>query len=190
MKLITSFFVPENKERYRELLFCLLHNLTNPIFDNITVIVEPSIALLNNPRLTRIKMEQQPTFNDFISLIDGPTVIANSDIIFGNILLALVDNECFALTRWELPDSGIETFEPRADSQDSWVFNTKPAIDAPFCMGVRGCDNRLAYLLKESGLKVSNPSLTVKTYHVHNDKSRNYSKQVIEPPYLLIEPTV
>ncbi len=190
MKLITSFYIPEDKERYRELLFCLLHNLNNPVFDEVMVIVEPSISLPSSPKLKRVDYQLQPTFNNFFDLVDGLSVVANSDIVFdGTLPVELNPSECLALTRWELDSNGNATFNKRTDSQDCWVFNSKPNVDAPFCMGVRGCDNRLAYLLKESGLKVKNPSLTVKTYHVHNNKSRNYSDKVIEPPYLLIEPT-
>ena len=40
--------------------------------------------------------------------------------------------------------------------------------------GVAGCDNRLVYLLQQAGMIVTNPSRTIKCYHLHNVQWRSY----------------
>jgi hypothetical protein len=39
-------------------------------------------------------------------------------------------------------------------------------------MGWQGCDNKIAYEMKSMGLDVSNPSLTIRSWHVHKNWKR------------------
>jgi hypothetical protein len=61
-------------------------------------------------------------------------------------------------------------------------------------MGVAGCDNRLAYELEQAGFIVINPSLSIKTYHLHLTNIRNNINEVgqniiiIPPPYKMVIP--
>jgi hypothetical protein len=44
-----------------------------------------------------------------------------------------------------------------------------------FSLGTLGCDSVFAYIVHDSGLKVSNPSLDIISIHVHNTDFRTYS---------------
>jgi len=83
-------------------------------------------------------------------------------------------------------------------SQDVWIFNNKinKSINADFSLGVLGCDNRLSFLLNESGYNVTNPSKTIRCIHRHNSNIRNYTRDYYDPnycrvsePYLFIDST-
>jgi len=157
----------------------------------------------------RTVMHGKPTFSEIFDACreDSVNVIANSDIYFdldgiAHILNGIRPLTTFALSRWNVHADGTVNLYDHADSQDAWVFLGKPTgIDAPFTMGVPGCDNRLAWLMKEAGYIVLNPSLTIRAYHLHNVQWRSYlsdpdSKarwgekiERIPPPYHLVKPT-
>jgi hypothetical protein len=85
----------------------------------------------------------------------------------------------------------------RSDSQDAWVvLGDGHAIDAPFAMGVPGCDNALAHILTEAGYLVTNPCQTVRAIHLHRSAYRTYGEgrgkpkeYRIPPPYAWIFPS-
>jgi len=52
---------------------------------------------------------------------------------------------------------------------------------ANFTQGVPGCDNKIAYLLQEAGYVVTNPSTTIKTYHLHLSGIRHYNAKYRVP---------
>lgn len=155
-----------------------------------------------------VKAAGRPTFNDLFSMCDpdAVNVIANSDIYFGQkdvSLIAMIPHgHCWALSRWDADATGYAKLHDHPDSQDAWVFNGRPdGIDAPFAMGVPGCDNRLAYLIREAGYNVSNPSRTVRAMHLHGVQWRSYlhdaegharggeKKEVVPGPYAFVKPT-
>lgn len=150
----------------------------------------------------------RPTFNELFSLClpDHINVIANSDIYFDDEGIAhmrtIAPGQCFALSRWDIHTDHSARLYNHADSADTWVFFGKPqGINAPFTMGVPGCDNSLAWLIKEAGYRISNPSLTIRSYHLHRVNWRSYLAdpegrarggakiERIPPPYHLIKPT-
>jgi hypothetical protein len=51
-----------------------------------------------------------------------------------------------------------------------WIFKgkIKQSLRANFPLGVPRCDNRFMYELETAGYKVSNPSFSIKAYHMHN----------------------
>ena len=57
-------------------------------------------------------------------------------------------------------------------------------------MGIRGCDNRLAYEIKEAGYKILNPSKSIVTVHIHssNKGNLNPNQETIPEPYLTLQP--
>ena len=164
----------EDKDRQKEIDYCLEKNKL--AFDNVIIV------------------KGRPTFNELFALTkDYPNdinIFCNSDICFLNIdLLPLIEaNECWALTRYE--PTG---FYNRADSQDAWIFRgVVKNIDANFTMGKWGCDNRLAFEIQKAGYKISNPSLSIKTMHLHAVDNRNHKRtpeNTIPPPYLTLKPT-
>jgi hypothetical protein len=153
--------------------------------------------------------ERRPTFQDYFEFIgqgffkDSINIVANTDIFFFNMqqieanLYRLKSGEsCFALTRndFHLNNRGSQLHDV-PDSQDTWVFNGNELLDkvkADFSMGIRGCDNRLAYELAEAGFEVLNPSRTIDTYHLHDVPLRTYLENdspAVPPPYKLLPPT-
>lgn len=111
-------------------------------------------------------------------------------MVFTNEAIELINtinrNECFALTRWQMIDNYHENAElfDRIDSQDVWCFRGyPPKVNADFYMGVPGCDNSIAYLLHEAGVKLLNPSRTIRTYHYHISlkRTRNVLERIPKP---------
>ena len=147
----------------------------------------------------------RPHFAELFTLCEPGmvNVIANSDIYFDNgILTARPDHgECFALSRWDIQPDGTAKHYDQPDSQDVWVVYDGPhCIPATFPMGVPGCDNSLAHILIQAGYRVSNPSKTLKGYHLHLTHYRSYLAnpsesprgadkiERIPPPYALVKP--
>ena len=147
-------------------------------------------------------------FFDLTQNYEGVNIISNSDIFFDETIgLAerIGENQCYALTRWEYKSGRAVFFEqahrignhacPAHYTQDSWIIrggcklkncDTVIAKRAEeriydtirFTIGIPGCDNVIAAKLK-SVYQVSNPSLSIKTYHVHkNSKRKGYSHRI------------
>lgn len=134
------------------------------------------------------KLEGRPTFKDFFNAINKVTeptdinIIANSDIYFEYInsdnFIRLTHNDCLALSRWDVQPDGSAVHYNNSGSQDTWIFRgaIKMVEGANFTQGIPGCENKLAYLLQQAGYTVTNPSLSIKTYHLHNSGIRYYDK--------------
>jgi hypothetical protein len=211
-KLIFSFYEDKNDNRKNEYLVCLKNNLN--AFSDCLILVEIKdkvyfeslqLNLLSNQRVRYI--EKRPTFNDFFEILDeveffnSINVICNSDIYFEetncfDIYFQSDLKNCLALSRWDVNGDGTSSLFNRIDSQDTWVFfgNPKFRLSLDFTMGVAGCDNRLAYELEQAGFIVINPSLSIKTYHLHLTNIRNNINEVgqniiiIPPPYKMVIP--
>lgn len=58
-----------------------------------------------------------------------------------------------------------------------------------FFFGIPGCDNKITYIMKILGFKITNCPLDIKIYHYHTSDERSYIiKDRISTPYLLIKP--
>ena len=118
----------------------------------------------------------RPTFAELFELCkpDAVNVIANADIYFTELEHQPPPGEVWALSRWDITD-GIPVLWDHLDSQDAWIVTGRtPPIDAPYPMGVPGCDNALIYALRMAGLTVRNPSKTIRAYHLHLSQYRSY----------------
>jgi hypothetical protein len=162
----TNLFINwfESTVRPEEFDYCLKQNLK--VFDRV------------------VNLNGRPTFTDFFhatsKFLEDVNVIANLDIYFDeSIKLAQwITQDCvYCLTRWEHRSGGeIQPFEkrhyghPGEWSQDAWICTGNKILDikADFTMGVGGCDNHLAYLLKEAGFKILNPSKEIRAIHKHD----------------------
>lgn len=179
--MINLFFnYYESPTRQHEIDYCLEQN--KKVFDNVII------------------LEGRPTFKGLFKLTDlypsDVNCFCNSDIYFKaetiHLLNTIKENECYALTRYDLKD-GKDIFFGRRDSQDAWIFRgvIKP-INADFKPGMWGADNRLAYEIKKAGYKISNPSLDIKTIHVHEVDNRDQvrtKENTVPPPYFLLPPS-
>lgn len=158
------------------------------------------------------KFKGRPTFTELFDMCEPGyvNVICNSDIFIPEETCALLESmefdprqmKCFALSRWDVLPNGDAKLWDHRDSQDVWIISGGPwLVDAPYPMGVAGCDNALVHALQLAGFTVTNPSKTIKTYHLHNVNYRSYlvdhsgiarggdKIERVPPPYAFVQPT-
>jgi hypothetical protein len=197
-----------NLERKKEYERCLKENVNNSQLDKICVIYEENgekmsfpETMFDSPKISVIKVAKRPTYSDIFEIInsivgnkDIISILANSDIYFDESLELVnnidMDSVCLALTRYDVLKDNTIQFHDSVCSQDTWIFRgrIKP-IESSFNLGIAGCDNRIAYEIEKAGYSIVNPSLDIKTYHLHNSQVRNYNKtQPIPKPYKFLGP--
>ena len=220
--LIINLYVDANEQRQKELEYCLFKNLLNSYVDHIYVFINAKdkdyydslpdyVYKFPKGKISYIIKEKRPTYNDFFDLTQSYlisddsniNVISNTDIYLDETLSQVKTfysnpgnkKTCIALCRWDLmPDGNITNYN-HADSQDSWFFvgAVKKIDGADFTLGLRGCDNHIAYLINAEGYRVINPCIVVRSIHVHNSNIRNYDlykeSDLVKPPYLLVQPS-
>lgn len=180
INLYINFYHSTDKVRNQEFITCFSKNINNK---NLNVIA--------------VESESRLKFSDFFLVIDKVSsnddinIIANLDIYFDESILLTLDmkkEEVYALSRWNIVRDKVKHFI-RKDSQDAWIFRGVPNnVFGDFCMGIPGCDNRLAYEFNKAGYRVANPSYDIKAFHIHSGK-RNYGKQKIPSPYMTVDPS-
>lgn len=112
-------------------------------------------------------------------------IIANSDIFFDETLEVISEadlgNTMICLSRWDIREGlggyAVKLFN-RADSQDSWTFTSpvskKIEERSNFFLGRIGCDNALAWIAHEEGMKLTNPAHQIISKHMHMVDYRTY----------------
>jgi len=206
MNLVIEYFNSLNHMRNGEYLYCLHQNLSNEYIENIYLFMEEDAELnFDSPKIKKILVDKRPTYQDIFeycnqNMKDKICIVANADIIFDDTLryFKSIDMEkvFYAITRWEISTGDgknweIEPFD-NAASQDAWVFKT-PVLtsdDMDYTMGVPGCDNKIAYHMRDLGYVCRNPGKKVITIHFHISNFRTYSPtdDRVPGPYLLIAP--
>lgn len=208
IRLYMNVYRDKHEERAKELQEVFIRNLFSEHIGSIHVIVHPDDAqmLSNFAFYGKLKIHQipgRPTYQNFFDLINEVSedldvnVIVNSDIFVDETILQVEkirENDCFALSRWEIKPDGTPNFvqvQIRNDSQDTWCFRgkIKPIEYCDFTLGKPGCDNRIAYEIQRAGYNVTNPSKTIKTWHLHNSGIRHYIHKIehcVPAPYLTI----
>ena len=122
---------------------------------------------------------------------DNICILSNSDIYFDNSLSIInnvsLKNKFFGLSRYEHDNYQIGKFAPYY-SQDSWIFKSPLNIDTSrlnFHFGEIGCDGKITYEFYKANFIVSNPCISIKTFHVHKTNFRTYKKiNQIPKPYV------
>jgi hypothetical protein len=204
-ELITTYYKAADPEREAENLQCLVNNLNHPLIERVHLFLQSS----NRPNLSRhdklnfVFHDKRPTFSELFAYgnslnVDIIKVVANSDIFFDDSIKlavqALQKWDVLALTRWDYSENGSHDFYNNFKSQDVWIF--KNFIDESignYHIGRHGCDIRLAYEFKNRKYKIINPSLSIKTIHIHSSGLRPYFEdpnyEYVSPPYLYLLPT-
>src|SRR5437868_11422011 len=205
MILIQQYFLSAKKERQSEIDLCLQNNLSCQ-FDHIVLLNEQPYTFdhFNNTQKLMVVDDyaKRLTFYDAFQYAnqhyaDGTIVIvSNSDILVKDEDLEKIksigDNDCYCLSRWYYYTSQLFYCEY---SQDTWIIKTpiRATIDMDFSVGsLWGCDNVIAYLLLQQQYHVTNPSRTIKTYHVHQHQYYEptfNTHKTLPPPYHFITPT-
>jgi len=130
------------------------------------------------------------------NLLGQNCILSNADIVFDDSLGVIdgvdLKNTMLCLTRWDhvsrragqgprsrdIKGDGSLEFYDRADSQDSWIFTSpmskKVEEETDFFFGIAGCDNLLAWLAHEAGMKLTNPAHQIITKHLHSVNYRTY----------------
>lgn len=211
VQLFISAYPEKDRSRAEELHTCLMNNLKSGCFDAIWVIAEDDGKDFEYMKSGHWNVDPytvnvlpctvRPTFRTFFEAANNimarlgndqnvVSIICNSDIYFEQIPVLPKFDECFALTRYEVKRNGPITFLNRKDSQDSFFF--RGFIKIPkFCdahLGIPGVDNRCCAELLNVGYKVLNPSLTIKSFHLH-DGAKSYDGSVkVGRPYHFVDP--
>jgi hypothetical protein len=130
---------------------------------------------------------ERPTYSDFCKESQGFDsdyyIIANTDVYFTSEIEQIneleMDGKALCLSRWDVQPNGYAKLFNYEWSQDTWIFKGKPPLmeTCNFTMGLPACDNRFAYELAQKGIQPINPSLSIKTYHLHITNKRNYKEQ-------------
>jgi hypothetical protein len=212
VNLFTTYYYDADREN--ELYHVHLINKSCKFIDMIYAMNEmkPHNVSMPEKNVSMRWIDSRPTMQQLFDWVNEVTgyddinIVANSDIYFDEegidiIKLLLTENDCWALTRWEMNSDNMvkfgnimvkdATFMDRSDSQDTWCFRgrIKPG-NYNFKIGTPGVDNRLAFEIQKAGYNISNPSWTVKTYHLHKGDHRAWhGTEPIPHPYLLVQPT-
>jgi hypothetical protein len=197
--------------RQQELDWCLLHNITSGIIDNIFLFPESRRNILPklNEKVNIIHLDKRVTYLDIIKYINSEircyksfNIISNIDIYFNDTLNLLhninMDRVCLSLTRWEtnpLNNPGNLERHMTYQSCDVWIFKSYifPNIDCDFYFGLPGCEGRFNFELQKVGYKIYNPSEDIKVLHYHVSGKRNWSEldrlqgDTINPPIISIK---
>lgn len=204
MNLLIGTYVDDHPARMAELLLCLRKNIENSRITAIHAFVEDTkerfksasldhLTLLANPKVVLVGSYHRLTYAERLDYANQllarapntPVALANSDIFFDDSIALLtpkyLKGKFVCLSRRNLHQDGTATFDKYpAWAQDAWIFSRPVKIPPKlnFGSGRSGCDNRFAAEMRATGLKVVNPALSVKIYHVHESKVTHYGPKV------------
>lgn len=200
MILQVPSYIDPVEARLFEAVECLERNARLPWIESIYVFVEDPIdqyktALLKcgnqaiaalskglaDPKVTLVERGKRITHKSMIQYANahflGKTVIyANVDVHFDETLALLDGVDLRGLFLCMAKYNGPNLHMPSL-SQDAWIFTTKvPDFAEEWMFGPAGNDNRVAYEAQKAGLRVFNPSLSVKVHHLHTSAVRRHTE--------------
>ena len=199
--LIQNYYV--NPKREKELLHCLEKNNANPYLTRSILLVEVysepiRLALGHLDKATvmatgRDRESYRHIFEVAAKKVPAGdlVILANLDIFFDDSLKYLErftgwQNTVMALTRWNCQPNGRSRPFRVDNSQDVWIWRTplnSSGMEADFCLGEPGCDNRIAFELARN-YRVINPCKTIKCHHYHPFECPDYTATAkVPPPY-------
>ena len=208
---ITQYYIPDQSKRRKEINTCLYNNIENSYIDHIILLNENDFSskLPESNKLRQEVIGKRLHYDDIVRYInekipeDSIVVFANADIYLDSTIRSIwstnLEDKFFALLRYDDNEKGgDEIFGPRADSQDTWIISSTSVKkrkwkyeDFNFSFGVSGCDNAITLEMLRMKFLIVNPSLTIKTHHLHLSEYRTYTKDEIvdKNVYLYIDPT-
>ena len=205
--LIQQFFEHKNPQRQQELVQCLETNVKNQYIDKIILLNEKIYDLpITDPKITQININQRVSYYYILNYIkykinNAICIFSNTDIYFNHTLQLLhtidLKDRFLALLRYNIDKHNHAHLhhDGRPDSQDAWIIDSDISIDIgndfKFQLGKPGCDNAITYIMMKHRYVVSNPSLSIKCYHLHQTEIRDYTPTdlVITPFYHFTFPT-
>lgn len=197
--LLVGFYTDASMDRTNELRTALIKNTENKSISKVYAFVEDDTdidcEILKLPKIEIVRVFQRMTYKKYFSFArstgtQAPFIIANADIYLDETLALLreydLSGKFLALSRWEKTPDGLKYTASHVCSQDAWIFLPKiPAFFGDFHLGVPGCDNRILWEAENAGLKILNPSKTIRAIHLHESRASHYVGRVNEPHRLL-----
>ena len=200
IRVFTTYYRDSSDERHKEYLLALEKNNDLQLIDEIIILHESKDILpVASDKIKSVFIDKRPTFQLFFDVINNLTnpddinIICNTDIYFNNTIRLSEKcnkNEVFALNRWDITNDSIVCLFPKYTSSDVWVFRGSVNLKyIDYYLGQLGCDNKLLYDLTQNNYKISNPSLSIKTFHLHQTNIRGFlsnpkSGNRVPSPYL------
>lgn len=182
--LIVQYYKCAHQDRQKEIDICLRNNLQNQYISSVHVLTEVPFdfsGFPNEEKINQTVIGERLTFERAFQHAnqhqnDDIWMLSNSDIYFDETLQCLLDvcmdKVVFALTRHDVqPDGSIQLVPPEYahGSQDVWIFKAPIPTDSmftSFCLGIPGCDHRIAHEFVQAGYMVLNPSLKIIARHL------------------------
>jgi hypothetical protein len=201
IRLYINYYNDKNLDRQKEIITCLNNNMSNNLYDEIHILHNDNeLPSVTHPKISQHIIKGRPTFGDFFDLVipvakdTDITIFMNSDCYLSEKNLKLIvdnlkEDTVYCMGRWDADKNNkLQPFH-KEHSQDAWCF--RGVIRRPdtsnFFLGILGCDNRLAWELRNVGYKLINPARDIKLIHLHNSGIRNYKQdQHVPPPYLMM----
>ncbi len=201
--VLTEWYIDSSPERQAELVEALCLNCAHPLVSAVWLLgtVAALAVAPKHPKIVLYDCGGRATFGGAFAVaaewLEGQLcAIVNADCYFDETLTLAEDidmrGRALCLTRWDVtPEAGLRFYD-RAVSQDAWIFRGGVRVTAPFHFGIPGCDNRIAWILKhEAGLKLANPSQSLRVCHLHLTGKRNYDpRRGVPGPRLGVVPTL
>lgn len=215
-RLILNYWKSNNEERRLEVDNCIVSNILSNIFDHIVLIANDDhinhitnvLKNISKNNVLVMSHKNNLSYRTIFDIVDSITdysdtnILSNNDILFDeSIKLSdnILYNEFYCLTRYN--EGILDWIVPPApyyasDSQDTWIWkgkNKSKESKGSVFLGHPGCDNRMAFDAFLGGYDVRNPSLDIKTHHIHKtnirgESSNNISKRILDP-YMFVKPT-
>jgi hypothetical protein len=196
MLMLSCFYRDSDPVRRAEILECLRKNLLNEEIGEVHVLVEDDsdplqlLGSLPKDAESKVRVVAKGTRQTFQQLFQyantqppgQPVILANADIYFDESLRRLrglpLASQFLCLTRWDVQRDGSAQLFDHPASQDAWIFQTPiRTFSCNFPMGVPACDNRLAWEAERAGLVLSNPSRSIRAFHLHLSGIRRYTER-------------
>jgi hypothetical protein len=184
--LLVPYYQDPDAGRASELAECLEFNGGNAHLDTVHVLLEGRCrggAHFQGSKLELFPLGRRVLYLDLFQYAAEHVpagvwvVAANADIALDHSIGRLRDLDgdkaaalFICLTRYE---PGPVLFWQAEHSQDTWAWvNPMPCWIGNHLLGPLGSENRLARQAHEAGMTLFNPSLTIRTLHVHKSAVR------------------
>lgn len=195
-EMIVSLYNETNRERRKELLYCLKRNIKHPLIRKIHIFYDESRdkgkveildELATSARYIVRKINGRPTYEQLFDyanqhIRNKKVIIANSDIYFNRTFRSLrsklLKNKFIVLTRCNVTGNFeleylVHNGLPNFFSADAWIFKTPVDLNfyCNYQLGTMFCDSFLNTQLFKSGMQVYNPCYDVQACHLQKEAS-------------------
>lgn len=182
--LVTTYF--DRHDRIHEFHQCFQENIRNKYIKKIYVLYEDFRGhapwFLLDEKIVIVPLDHYPIHKDFYDFINKKlpnelVILANTDIFFDESLKSLrhinFDNHIAILTRYNV-EKYTGKWKRHPNSHDAWIFKSPVKYkNGNYKINLFCNENIMLNEWIKCGYTVTNPSLTVKAWHVHLSDHRN-----------------